>query len=83
MLLKPRFPATPKKASKANCQPGYFCVDGNTTVAGCAVAFFAHIILHTLALKFVVPIFGLQGTGRSLGQSLFKNYLLVIVIVRT
>ena len=47
---------------KANCQPGYFCVDGNTMVAGCTVAFFAHIILHTLALKFVVPIFGLQGT---------------------
>eukprot|EP00438_Fugacium_kawagutii_P030544 Skav235993 [mRNA] locus=scaffold348:204099:221219:+ [translate_table: standard] len=45
----------------ANCQPGYFCVDGNTMVAGCTVAFFAHIILHTLALKFVVPIFGLQG----------------------
>jgi hypothetical protein len=27
-------------------------VDGDTMVAGCAVAFFAHIVLHTLALKF-------------------------------
>ncbi|CAK9095756.1 unnamed protein product, partial [Durusdinium trenchii] len=46
---------------KANCQPGYPCVDGNTMITGMVVAFFAHILLHTLTLKFVVPKFGLVG----------------------
>lgn len=58
---------------KANCQPGYFCVDGNTMVAGCTVAFFAHIILHTLALKFVVPIFGLQGESDGADTNTYQD----------
>ena len=46
---------------KANCQEGYPCVDGDTMIMGCVIAFFGHIILHTLALKFVVPMLGLSG----------------------
>ncbi|CAJ1420054.1 unnamed protein product [Effrenium voratum] len=46
---------------KANCQPGYFCLEGDEMVAACAAAFFAHIALHTLLLRYVVPKFGLVG----------------------
>ena len=44
---------------KANCQPGYFCLEGDEMVTACAAAFFAHIALHTLLLlgrKFI-PIY--------------------------
>eukprot|EP00931_Biecheleriopsis_adriatica_P035637 TRINITY_DN20529_c0_g1_i1.p1 TRINITY_DN20529_c0_g1~~TRINITY_DN20529_c0_g1_i1.p1 ORF type:complete len:1001 (-),score=225.18 TRINITY_DN20529_c0_g1_i1:66-2657(-) len=44
---------------KANCQPGYFCLDDQQTIEACAAAFFFHIVLHTLCLKFLVPKFGL------------------------
>ena len=30
---------------KANCQPGYFCLEGDEMVTACAAAFFAHIVL--------------------------------------
>ncbi|CAJ1393237.1 unnamed protein product [Effrenium voratum] len=46
---------------KANCQPGYFCLEGDEMVTACAAAFFAHIALHTLLLRYVVPKFGLVG----------------------
>jgi len=58
---------------KANCQPGYPCVDGDTMVAGCAVAFFAHIVLHTLALKFVVPMFGLSGESDGADSNTYQD----------
>lgn len=58
---------------KANCQPGYPCVDGDTMVAGCAVAFFAHILLHTLALKFVVPMFGLSGESDGADSNTYQD----------
>lgn len=48
-------------------------MDGNTTVAGCAVAFFSHIVLHTLALKFVVPIFGLQGESDGADTNTYQD----------
>eukprot|EP00438_Fugacium_kawagutii_P018685 Skav217890 [mRNA] locus=scaffold67:217360:240797:+ [translate_table: standard] len=58
---------------KANCQPGYPCVDGDTMVAGCAVAFVAHIILHTLALKFLVPMFGLTGESDGADSNTYQD----------
>jgi len=58
---------------KANCQPGYPCVDGDTMVLGCVVAFLAHILLHTLALKFIVPIFGLTGESDGADTNTYQD----------
>ncbi|CAE7843321.1 unnamed protein product [Symbiodinium microadriaticum] len=58
---------------KANCQPGYFCMEGDSMVTACAVAFFAHIFLHTLLLKFVVPMFGLTGASDGADTNSYKD----------
>lgn len=43
---------------KANCEPGYYCLDDTQTVKYCSLAFFAHMLLHTFCLLYVVPAFG-------------------------
>eukprot|EP00927_Polykrikos_kofoidii_P002860 TRINITY_DN11144_c0_g2_i1.p1 TRINITY_DN11144_c0_g2~~TRINITY_DN11144_c0_g2_i1.p1 ORF type:complete len:1006 (+),score=180.70 TRINITY_DN11144_c0_g2_i1:60-3020(+) len=46
---------------KANCQEsawGDSCMDGAWLWGKCLGVFFLHILLHTLALQFVVPCFG-------------------------
>ena len=58
---------------KANCQEGYPCVDGDTMIAGCVLAFFGHILLHTLAIKFVVPMFGLYGESDGAETNTYKD----------
>jgi len=58
---------------KANCQPGYFCMEGDEMVTACAIAFFAHILLHTLLLKFVVPKFGLTGESDGAATNTYKD----------
>lgn len=58
---------------KANCQPGYPCVEGNTMVLGCSLAFVGHILLHTLALKFIVPKFGLSGDSDGAESNTYQD----------
>ncbi|CAJ1387267.1 unnamed protein product [Effrenium voratum] len=58
---------------KANCQPGYPCVDGNTMIVGCVVAFFGHVLLHTLAFKFLVPKFGLAGASEGADANTYQD----------
>ncbi|CAE7633844.1 DIMT1, partial [Symbiodinium pilosum] len=58
---------------KANCQPGYFCMEGDEMVTACSLAFFAHIFLHTLLLKFVVPKFGLTGDSDGADTNTYKE----------
>eukprot|EP00439_Symbiodinium_sp_Y106_P036873 s1694_g4.t1 len=58
---------------KANCQPGYFCMEGDEMVTACALAFFAHILLHTVLLKYVVPKFGLTGESDGAETNTYKD----------
>mmetsp|Transcript_57918 Transcript_57918/g.137926 ORF Transcript_57918/g.137926 Transcript_57918/m.137926 type:complete len:273 (+) Transcript_57918:1-819(+) len=58
---------------KANCQPGYPCVDGNTMIVGCVAAFFGHVLLHTLAFKFLVPKFGLAGASEGADANTYQD----------
>jgi hypothetical protein len=40
---------------KSNCTPGNACVKGDAIITHCFAWFFAHVILHCLLVKFVVP----------------------------
>jgi len=44
---------------KANCQGYGFCLNGGALVEAELGAWFVHVVIHTLALKYVVPVFGL------------------------
>ena len=48
-------------------------MDGDTMIAGCMLAFFGHILLHTLAIKFVVPMFGLYGESDGAETNTYKD----------
>jgi len=43
---------------KANCQGYGFCMQGGALVEAELAAWFFHVVLHTLTLKYVVPLFG-------------------------
>jgi len=42
-------------------------------VTACALAFFAHILLHTVLLKYVVPKFGLTGESDGAETNTYKD----------
>jgi len=48
---------------KANCQGYGFCIQGGTLVEACVGAWFFHVFIHTLALKYLVPLFGIKDDG--------------------
>ncbi|CAE8675542.1 unnamed protein product, partial [Polarella glacialis] len=58
---------------KANCEEGYYCVKGSTTVWACTAAFWLHIVLHTLFLKYVVPRFRLEGESDGADSNTYKG----------
>jgi hypothetical protein len=45
---------------KANCQGYGYCIKGAALVEAELGAWFLHVIVHTLALKYIVPLFGLK-----------------------
>ena len=45
---------------KANCQGYGYCIKGAALVEAEIGMWFFHIFIHTLALKFLVPVFGLK-----------------------
>mmetsp|Transcript_45031 Transcript_45031/g.96094 ORF Transcript_45031/g.96094 Transcript_45031/m.96094 type:complete len:1018 (-) Transcript_45031:216-3269(-) len=45
---------------KSNCEPGFHCWSGMELLCKCSAAFVFHVIVHTLVLVFVVPLFGLR-----------------------
>jgi hypothetical protein len=45
---------------KANCQGYGYCIKKMTLFNTCCAAWFLHVIIHTLALKYIVPMFGLK-----------------------
>lgn len=48
---------------KANCQGYGFCIKGMPLVECMWAAYFAHTVLHTLLLLYVVPVFKPDGDG--------------------
>jgi len=58
---------------KANCEPGYYCLNDGDTVIACAAAFFAHVFLHTLCFKFVVPLFGNEASGDDADNTTYRS----------
>jgi len=58
---------------KGNCEPGYFCLNDGDTVIACAAAFFAHVFLHTICFKFVVPIFGTEAAGDDAETTTYRS----------
>jgi len=48
---------------KANCQEGAeHCWEDTPVIHWCALLFIGHIIVHTLVLRFLVPLFGVETT---------------------
>jgi len=45
---------------KGNCQGYGYCINGWHLVEVCTAAWLFHVLIHTLALKYIVPIFGLK-----------------------
>jgi hypothetical protein len=45
---------------KANCQGYGYCIKGSTLVEAEVGAWFFHVLIHTIALKYLVPVFGLK-----------------------
>jgi len=44
---------------KANCQGYGYCIKEMTLFNSCCAAWFFHVVIHTLALKYIVPMLGL------------------------
>jgi hypothetical protein len=45
---------------KGNCQTYGYCIKGWTLIQACTFAWIAHLVLHTLFLLFVIPLFKLK-----------------------
>lgn len=45
---------------KANCQGYGYCIKEMALVESCVGAWFFHVVIHTLALKYIVPLLGLK-----------------------
>lgn len=45
---------------KANCEDSQHCLPGEQLIGLCVAAFLLHVALHTIALVYFVPLFGLR-----------------------
>jgi hypothetical protein len=57
---------------KANCQGYGYCIKGAALVEAEVGAWFFHIIIHTIALKYLVPMFGIKDSENDANEG--KKY---------
>jgi len=65
---------------KSNCQSGSHCTEGAWLILKCTVAFIVHVLVHTLLLVYVVPLFAQEehkpsdATYKSCARSLASSW---------